>query len=83
VTLTPLTVSAVLRRGGLVPAARTREGIHVAASGPDEAVVETDGETVQIVSDLIDKALSTVRGAGYPVRVSQAEEATFYVTRRP
>ena len=82
-TLSAPTVSAVLRRAGLVPASVTREGIHVVANGPDEVAVETDGGGDDSGRDLHDKALNAVKAAGYPVRIPADQPAIFYVTRRP
>jgi hypothetical protein len=82
VTLTAPTVSAVLRRAGLLPASSTREGIHVTSNGPDEVVVMADCESGGLASDLFDQALKTVRAAGYRVRVPADESVTFYVTGR-
>jgi hypothetical protein len=83
VTLSAPTVSACLRRAGLLPTASTRQGIHVSPNGPDEVMVYTDGKTSQSVTDLHARALKTVRAAGYRVRVPGNEPDTFYVAARP
>ncbi len=77
------TVSAILRRGGLLPSSSTREGIHVSSNGPEEVMVIADCESARTASDLYAKALATVKGAGYPVRVPADETSTFYVAARP
>ena len=77
------TVSAVLRRAGLLPTSSTREGIHVSSNGPEEVMVIADCENAQTASDLYDKAMQTVKSAGYPVRIPTGEIATFYVAGRP
>jgi hypothetical protein len=83
VTLSAPTVSAVLRRSGLLPASSTREGIHVTPNGPDEVAVIADCESSLLANDLSAQALKSVRAAGYRVRVPADENLTFYVTGRP
>jgi hypothetical protein len=82
VTLNAPTVSAVLRRAGLLPTSSTREGIHVSSNGPDEVMVIADLPTAQLALDLYDVALKTMKDAGYQVRVPGNETATFYVAAR-
>ena len=82
-TLSAPTVSAVLRRAGLTPAASTRDGLHVSSNGPDEVLVIADLPTAQLASDLLTLALNTMRAAGYQVRVPTDQGASFYVTARP
>lgn len=81
-TLNAPTVSAVLRRAGLLPTSSTRDGIHVSSNGPDEVMVIADLPTAQLALDLYDLALKTVKDAGYQVRVPGNETATFYVAAR-
>jgi hypothetical protein len=82
VTLSAPTVSACLRRAGLLPTSSTREGIHVSPNGPDEVMVFADVQTAQSAVDLYTLALNTVRAAGYQVRVPGDEQDTFYVAAR-
>jgi|NGEPerStandDraft_6_1074524.scaffolds.fasta_scaffold241516_2 hypothetical protein len=82
VTLTAPTVSAVLRRAGLLPTSTTRDGIHVSSNGPDEVMVIADLPTAQLAADLYALALKTVKAAGYPVRTPGNETDTFYVAAR-
>jgi hypothetical protein len=82
VTLSAPTVSACLRRAGLLPASSTREGIHVSPNGPDEVMVFADIPTPQSGSNLFELALKTVKAAGYQVRVPGNEPDTFYVAAR-
>ncbi len=82
VTLSAPTVSACLRRAGLLPASSTREGIHVSPNGPDEVMVFADVQSPPNGSDLFALALKTVKAAGYVVRVPGDEQDTFYVAAR-
>ena len=81
-SLSAPTVSAVLRRAGLTPAASTRDGLHVSSNGPDEVLVIADLPTAQQSAALLETALNTMRNAGYQVRVPSDEGASFYVTAR-
>lgn len=77
------TVSAVLRRAGMLPTSSTRKGIHVSSNGPEEVMVIADCENAQQAADLYTRAMETVKSAGYPVRIPVGEASTFYVAGRP
>lgn len=73
-------VSAVLRRGGLLPVPRTRDGLHVTHSHGDRVMVAASVDSRRRERELISDAIEILTNQGYRVRTNEHNDAIIYVS---
>lgn len=64
---TATAVSAVLRRGGLLPVPRSREGIHVTSGGRGKVAVTVDVDSSRREREMTEDAVEILTAKGYTV----------------
>lgn len=79
---TAIAVSAVLRRGGLLPVPRGREGIHVTTGwGRGRVTVTVSVDSRRRERELIQDAIEILTGRGYTITRRDSTPHIFTVTR--
>ena len=73
-------VSAVLRRGGLLPVPSTREGLHVTRSAAGNVMVSASVDSTRRGKELISDAIEILTNQGYRVRTNEHNDAIIYVS---